>query len=199
MTRGRTTVDPDDGLTTKERRNRPLLLVYTGDGKGKTSAAVGTALRSWAQGWSVGVYQFVKSASWTTGEYQALTRLGELDGNVTFERMGTGCTWMRSAHGGEVSAEDAAKAAWAHVRQGIAEERHRFWLLDEFTYPMAWGWLDVDDVVDTLGSRPGHQHVVITGRRAPQAVVDAADLVTDMTKVRHPFDGGARGQAGIEW
>lgn len=95
MTRGQITVEPDDGLTTRGRRNRPLLIVNTGEGKGKTSAAMGMAMRSWAQGWSVGIYQFVKSASWRTGEYVALTRLGELDGDVTFERMGTGCTWMR--------------------------------------------------------------------------------------------------------
>lgn len=76
MTRGQITVEPDDGLTTRGRRNRPLLIVNTGEGKGKTSAAMGMAMRSWAQGWSVGIYQFVKSASWRTGEYVALTRLG---------------------------------------------------------------------------------------------------------------------------
>ncbi|MFT3889681.1 MAG: cob(I)yrinic acid a,c-diamide adenosyltransferase [Arachnia sp.] len=199
MTKGRTPTEPDDGLSTKERRNRPLVLVNTGDGKGKTSAAMGMAMRAWAQGWSVGVYQFVKSASWKTGEYVALTRLGELEGDLTFERMGTGCTWMRSAHGGEVTPEEAAQAAWAHVRQGIAEERHRFWLLDEFTYPMAWGWVDVDEVTEALASRPGTQHVVITGRRCPQPILDLADLVTEMTKIKHPFDKGQKGQAGIEW
>ena len=141
----------------------------------------------------------MKSASWTTGEYQALTRLGELDGNVTFERMGTGCTWMRSAHGVEVSAEEAAVAAWAHVRQGLAEERHRLWVLDEFTYPIKWGWIDIDDVVETLANRPGKQHVVMTGRNADPKLVEVADLVTEMAKIKHPMDVGRKGQKGIEW
>lgn len=197
--KGQTPTRPDDGLTTRERRNRPMLLVHTGDGKGKTSAAMGMALRAWAQGWPVGIYQFVKSATWVTGEYRALTTLGEATGDVTFERMGTGCTWMRAAHGGEVSAEEAARLAWAEVRRGLAEERHRFWVLDEFTYTMDYGWIDTDEVVAALRDRPGTQHVVITGRRCPADIVELADLVTEMTKVKHPFDTGQKGQAGIEW
>lgn len=199
MTRGATPIDPEDGLTTRQRRTRPVLIVNTGDGKGKTSAACGVALRAWAQGWSVGIYQFVKSASWETGEFVALTTLGGIRGDVTFERMGTGCTWMRSANGGEVSAEEAARLAWENVREGLMEQRHGFWVLDEFTYPMAWGWVDVDDVVETLKARPGTQSVVITGRRCPQPIIEIADLVTEMTKIKHPFDRGQKGQAGIEW
>lgn len=197
--KGQAPIQPSDGLSTKQRRHRPMLLVHTGDGKGKTSAAMGLVLRAWAQGWPVGIYQFVKSASWVTGEYQALNALGETDGSIVFERMGTGCTWMRSAHGGESSPEEAAQAAWAEVKRGLAEERHRFWVLDEFTYPMDYGWVPVDEVVEALATRPGTQHVVITGRRCPAAIVEAADLVTEMTKVKHPFDAGQKGQAGIEW
>lgn len=199
MSRGVAPVDPDDGLTTAQRRRRPVLMVNTGDGKGKTSAAMGVALRAWAQGWSVGVYQFVKSASWHTGEHDALTRLGELSGDVTWEQMGTGWSWTRRNSGDAPDAREAAALGWAHIRDGLAAERHRLWVLDEFTYPLDWGWIDVDEVVSALADRPGTQHVVITGRRCPQAVMDLADLVTEMVKVRHPFDTGQRGQAGIEW
>ena len=81
----------------------------------------------------------------------------------------------------------------------LAEQRHDFYVLDEFTYPLKWGWVDVDEVVAVLAARPGTQHVVITGRDAPQALLDAADLVTEMTKVKHPMDAGRKGQKGIEW
>lgn len=196
MSRGETPVSPDDGLTTRQRRLRPVLMVNTGDGKGKTTAACGTALRAWAQGWSVGVYQFVKSATWQAGEVEAFAALGELSGSVTWERMGAGWSWTPK---GSEEGEERAREGWRRIKEGLAEERHRFWLLDEFTYPLTWGWLDLDDVVATLTARPGTQHVLITGRRAPQALIDAADLVTEMTKAKHPFDVGQRGQAGIEW
>ncbi|QXT63977.1 cob(I)yrinic acid a,c-diamide adenosyltransferase [Tessaracoccus palaemonis] len=199
MTRGTTPVVPDDGLTTAERRRRPVVLVNTGDGKGKTSAAMGVAMRGWAQGWDVGVYQFVKSATWRTGERDALTRLGGLSGAVTWEQMGTGWSWTRRGDGQQVEAREAAVEGWEYIREGLAEQRHRLWILDEFTYPMDWGWIDADEVAEALRARPGTQHVVITGRRCPQAIVDVADLVTEMRKIKHPFDNGQRGQAGIEW
>lgn len=182
--------------TTRELRQRPIVAVHTGDGKGKTTAALGMALRAWAQGWDVGVYQFVKSAKWRTGEQEAFASLPER-GGLTWEKMGTGWSWSR-AHTAVDPAEQA-REGWRRVRDGLAGERHRFWLLDEFTYPLTWGWIDVSEVVDALGSRPGTQHVVITGRRCPQELIDVADLVTEMTLVKHPFQQGQRGQAGIEW
>ncbi|MGV8845960.1 cob(I)yrinic acid a,c-diamide adenosyltransferase [Tessaracoccus sp.] len=198
MSRGVPPVIPDDGLTTKTRRLRPVVVVNTGDGKGKTTAACGMALRAWAQGWSLGVYQFVKSGTWHTGEQDAFGALAQLEasGDVVWERMGTGWSWTRSP---AADAEAAAVAGWEHIRAGLAAERHRFWLLDEFTYPMAWGWIDVEEVLEALRTRPGTQHVVITGRRCPQPIIDLADLVTEMTKVKHPFDAGQKGQVGIEW
>jgi cob(I)alamin adenosyltransferase len=193
MPQGQPLVVPDDGLTTRQRRNRPLLIVHTGDGKGKSTAAFGLALRGWNQGWSIGVFQFVKSAKWRLGEQTAFEQLG-----IEWHKMGSGWSWSRKA-GSEDDHAAAAAEGWAEIKRRIAAEQHDLYLLDEFTYPINWGWVDVDDVVETLTHRPGHQHVVITGRRADPKLVEAADLVTEMTKVKHPMDAGQKGQRGIEW
>lgn len=195
---------PDDGLTTRERRNRPLIMVHTGPGKGKSTAAFGLAMRGWNQGFSIGVFQFVKSAKWRIGEQTVLERLGELHeetgegGPVTWHKMGSGWSWSRKAGTEEDHAADAAEG-WAEIKRALAEERHDLYVLDEFTYPMKWGWVDVDDVVATLTSRPGRQHVVITGRHADPRLVEAANLVTEMGQVKHPMEVGQKGQRGIEW
>lgn len=204
MPKGQPLVVPDDGLTTRERRNRPLLMVNTGDGKGKSTAAFGLAIRAWNQGWNVGVFQFVKSAKWRIGEQTVLERLGELHsetgegGPVEWHKMGAGWSWSRKA-GDEVDHATEAAEGWAEIKRRLAEETHDLLVLDEFTYPMQWGWVDVDDVVETLSDRPGRQYVVVTGRRADPRLVEIADLVTDMTKVKHPMDAGQKGQRGIEW
>jgi cob(I)alamin adenosyltransferase len=189
---------PDDGLTTRQRRNRPLVVVHTGDGKGKSTAAFGLALRGWNQGWNIAVFQFVKSAKWRLGEQTVFERLGEIDGRVEWHKMGSGWSWSRK-QGDEADHAAAAAEGWAEIKRRIAEEKHDLLLLDEFTYPINWGWVDIDDVVETLANRPGHQHVVITGRRADPKLVEVADLVTEMTKVKHPMDAGQKGQKGIEW
>ena len=195
---------PRDGLTTRQRRNAPLLAVHTGPGKGKSTAAFGMALRAWNQGFDIAVFQFVKSAKWKVGEETALTELGRaheergVGGPVEWQKMGAGWSWSRKA-GTEDDHAAAAAEGWAEVARRLAEGRHDFHVLDEFTYPLKWGWVDVDEVVATLAERPGSQHVVITGRDAPAALLDAADLVTEMTKVKHPMDAGRKGQKGIEW
>ncbi len=204
MPQGVTPVDAADGLTTRQRRNRPLLMVNTGDGKGKSTAAFGLALRGWNQGWSVGVFQFVKSAKWRIGEQSALEALAEvheskgLGGPIEWHKMGSGWSWSRKA-GSEDDHAAAAAEGWAEVKRRLASQTHQLYVLDEFTYPIGWGWVDLDDVVQTLSTRTGYQHVVITGRRAPQALLDVADTVTEMTKIKHPFDNGQKGQRGIEW
>ena len=204
MPRGQVAVVPEDGLTTRQRRNRPLLVVHTGAMKGKSTAAFGMAMRAWNQGWSIAVYQFVKSAKWKVGEESALTALGRLHeqtgegGPVVWHKMGSGWSWSRR-QGTEVDHAADAAEGWAQIRRDLAAEAHRFYVLDEFTYPMTWGWVDVDEVVETLVNRPGNQHVVITGRDAHPDLLDLADLVTDMTKVKHPMDAGRKGQQGIEW
>jgi cob(I)alamin adenosyltransferase len=204
MPQGQPLTVPDDGLTTRERRNRPLLMVHTGDGKGKSTAAFGLAIRAWNQGWNIGVFQFVKSAKWRIGEQTVLERLGRLHeetgegGPVEWHKMGAGWSWSRKAGGEEDHAAEAAEG-WAEVKRRLADETHDLLVLDEFTYPMQWGWVDVDDVVDTLANRPGRQYVVVTGRRADPRLVEVSDLVTEMTKLKHPMDAGQKGQRGIEW
>lgn len=204
MPQGTPEVIPDDGLTTKQRRNRPLLAVHTGDMKGKSTAAFGMALRAWNQGWSVAVFQFVKSAKWRVGEESALRALGDLHeqtgqgGPVEWHKMGAGWSWTRKRGSESDHAADAAEG-WAEVARRIERQQHDFYVLDEFTYPLQWGWIDTTEVVDTLTARQGRQHVVITGRRAPDPLVAAADLVADMGRVKHPMDSGQKGQRGIEW
>jgi cob(I)alamin adenosyltransferase len=204
MPQGRPIAVPDDGLTTRARRQAPVLAVHTGAGKGKSTAAFGMALRAWNAGLDVAVFQFVKSAKWKVGEEAAFRELDRLHdahgigGSVEWHKMGAGWSWSRKAG----TADDHAAAAadgWAEIARRLAQQRHGFYLLDEFTYPLKWGWVDVDEVVATLAERPGAQHVVITGRDAPQQLLEAADLVTEMTKVKHPMDAGRKGQKGIEW
>ncbi|HEV7975943.1 cob(I)yrinic acid a,c-diamide adenosyltransferase [Amycolatopsis sp.] len=204
MPQGKPDVVPQDGLTTRQRRNRPLLVVHTGDMKGKSTAAFGMALRAWNQGWSIGVFQFVKSAKWKVGEESAFRALGALHdetgqgGPVVWHKMGEGWSWARKS-GTEEDHAANAREGWAEIKRQLADERHDFYVLDEFSYLLKWGWLDVDDVVEALTNRPGHQHVVITGRSAPPKLIEAADLVVEMTKVKHPMDAGQKGQRGIEW
>jgi cob(I)alamin adenosyltransferase len=198
MPKGQPALVPDDGLTTRERRGRPLVIVHTGSGKGKSTAAFGLALRAWNQGWPVGVFQFVKSAKWRVGEERALRILAATGqgGQVTWHKMGEGWSWIQRDPGGH--AEQAAEG-WAQVTRDLAAQTYRLYVLDEFTYPVKWGWVDVADVVSVLAGRPGNQHVVITGRDAHPDLIACADLVTDMTKVKHPMDRGQKGQKGIEW
>lgn len=194
--------DPQEATTTM-RGDLPLLVVYTGEGKGKTTAALGMALRAWHQGLPIGVFQFVKSGRWPAGERAAFAALDQVHRDtgagapVHWEHLGTGWTWLPPRGG--VDPAQAARAGWARVAECLADQAYGFVVLDEFTYPMARGWVDAGDVVAALRDRPGFQHVVITGRGCPEPVIEAADLVSSVTKVRHPFDLGQRGQPGIEW
>jgi cob(I)alamin adenosyltransferase len=204
MPQGRPESVPDDGLTTRQRRNRPVFAVHTGEMKGKSTAAFGMALRAWNQGWSIGVFQFVKSAKWRVGEESAFRALGELHersgqgGPVEWHKMGEGWSWSRKS-GTEEDHAVNAREGWAEIKRRLAAARHDFYVLDEFTYPLNWGWIEVDEVVEAIRDRPGRQHVVITGRSAPAALIEGADLVVEMAKVKHPMDAGQKGQRGIEW
>lgn len=204
MPQGQPDYIPDDGLTTRQRRTRPLVIVNTGDCKGKSTSAFGTALRAWNQGWRIGVFQFVKSAKWRVGEQAVLERLGKLHdetgegGPVEWHKMGSGWSWTRK-HDGDDDQAAAAREGWQEVQRRLADQTHDLLILDEFTYLLEWGWVDIAEVVETLARRPGRQHIIITGRRAHPDLIEAADLVTEMRKIKHPMDQGQKGQRGIEW
>ena len=203
MPQGKPTNVPADGLTTRQRRNRPLLIVHTGSMKGKSTAAFGLALRAWTAGLPIGVFQFVKSAKWRVGEENAFRALGEAHERtgqgapVSWHKMGEGWSWIQ--RGGAADHAADAREGWRQIQRDLTAQRYGLYVLDEFTYPMRWGWVDVAEVVDTLAARPGFQHVVITGRDADPRLVAAADLVAELTKVKHPMDAGQKGQKGIEW
>lgn len=190
-------------MSTRDARLQPRLIVHTGDGKGKTTAAMGLVLRGWAQGWSVGVHQFVKSDAWPTGERAALAELARIHadtgrgGPIAWHTLGAGRTTLRATADADHAA--LARAGWERVAAELAGGVHDLYVLDEFTYPLARGWVDLDAVLDVLAHRPGVQHVVITGRAAPERLLAAADLVSDIRAVKHPLTGGAKGQPGIEW
>jgi len=204
MPQGQVTAVPKDGLTTRQRRNRPLLVVHTGAMKGKSTAAFGMALRGWNQGWSIGVFQFVKSAKWKVGEEEAFRALGRVHsqtgegGPVEWHKMGSGWSWSRRAGTESDHAADALEG-WREIRRRIEDQVHEVYVLDEFTYPLKWGWVDVHEVVEVLNAREGRQHVIVTGRDAPPELIEAADLVMETTKIKHPMDAGQKGQRGIEW
>jgi cob(I)alamin adenosyltransferase len=172
--------------------------------KGKSTAAFGLALRGWNQGWSIGVFQFVKSAKWKVGEEEAFRALGRVHeqtgegGPVEWHKMGAGWSWSKKS-GTEEDHAAAAVEGWAEIRRRIENQVHEVYVLDEFTYPIKWGWIDVHEVVAVLNAREGRQHVIITGRDAAPELVEAADLVMETTKIKHPMDAGQKGQRGIEW
>ena len=179
-------------LRRRSHRERPLLIVNTGHGKGKSTASFGIMLRGWARGYRIGVYQFVKSGKWKVGEHQAALELG----NIDWFKMGDGWTWTSKDL---VESTDKACEVLEEAKWRVADETYDMLLLDEFTYPMKFGWVDTGEVVEVLQNRPGFQHVIITGRDAPQELVEISDLVSEVNKVKHPMDEGYRGQKGIEW
>src|SRR5215207_6901467 len=142
------------------------------------------------------------SHSWlstqATARANRLRRSALLGGPVEWHKMGSGWSWSRKA-GTEDDHAEAAREGWQEIKRRLGEGTHQLYVLDEFTYPVNWGWIDVDDVVTTLLNRSSDQHVIITGRRADPRLIDAASLVTEMTKIKHPFDSGQKGQRGIEW
>ncbi len=146
----------------------------------------------------------MKSAKWRIGEQTVLERLGALHeetgegGPVEWHKMGAGWSWTKKQGDEEDHARTAAEG-WQEIKRRLTAETHDLYVLDEFTYPIAWGWVDLDDVVTTLRERPGRQYVVITGRRAAPELLEVADLVTEMAKIKHPMDAGQKGQRGIEW
>ena len=187
------TVEPPTAApdTVSLEHARSLVLVHTGDGKGKSTAAMGVALRALARGWRVLVVQFVKSGDWRAGEQEMLQRLG-----ADWLAVGDGFSW--DSDDLEASA-GLARKAWASAKAALAGGTHEVVVLDEVTYPMTWGWIDTDAVVAAIAGRDDRVNVVATGRDAPSALVEAADTVTEMRNVKHAFEAGILAKRGIDY
>jgi cob(I)alamin adenosyltransferase len=169
-----------------------LLIVHTGKGKGKSTAAFGMVMRCLGHGLKVGVVQFVKGR-WETGERGLLERFPEL---VTINTMGMGFTWETQDRARDIA---AARAAWEQAKALMADPAYKLLLLDELNIVLRYDYLPIDEIVSTLTGRRPDLHVIVTGRNAKEQLIEAADLVTEMTMVKHPFRSGVKAQAGIEF
>lgn len=173
------------------RREPSLVLVNTGDGKGKSTAAFGMMIRALARGWQVAVVQFLKSGDWSVGEERIARQLG-----VDWYAIGDGFTW--DSENMEES-EAIAREAWRQASSLITGGEHQLVILDEVTYPMTWGWISSEDVVNVIRNRPADVNVICTGRDAPQALVEIAHTVTEMRSIKHAFDQGIMARRGIDY
>ena len=177
-----------------EGERRGLLIVNTGDGKGKSTAAFGLALRAHGRSKAVKIFQFMKVPSARFGEHRMFEQLG-----IPIEGLGDGFSWKSQDL--EHSAQ-LARDGWQRAKAAIMGGEYFMVVLDEFTYPLIYGWMEpiggVEEVVQTLFDRPTHVHVVITGRRCPPEIIELADTVTEMTKIKHAFNAGIPAQRGIE-
>ncbi len=182
---------PTDSPPAAHKRLPSLVLVNTGEGKGKSTAAFGTALRAVARGWKVGVVQFLKSGEWKVGEEDVGRRLG-----IDWWALGDGFTWDSD----DIDESEAvAREAWLSAKTRIGSDEYDLLILDEVTYPINWGWIEMDDVLSTIANRPSRLNLILTGRDAPTALIDVADTVTEMKKVKHAFDEGVMARRGIDY
>ena len=188
---------PDDLAPTEDprpdklRRADSLVVVNTGDGKGKSSAAFGMMVRGVARGWNVAVVQFIKSGDWKVGEEKVGRQLG-----VDWHAFGDGFTWDSE----DLTADRAhAAAGWRQAVDIIDAGEHQLVILDELTYLMTFNWLPVTDVVTAIAGRPSHVNIIITGRDAPAELIELADTVTEMREVKHAYRQGIRAMRGIDY
>jgi len=173
------------------RKATSIVVVNTGNGKGKSTAAFGTLMRAVARGWKVCVVQFIKSGKWKVGEEKVARQLG-----VDWLKGGDGFTWESPDLD---QSEGRARAAWQLAADAIKCGRYQLVVLDEITYPMNWGWISSDDVVETIRGRPDRVNIVATGRDAPPKLIEVADTVTEMVKVKHAYDRGIRARRGLDF
>lgn len=173
-----------------------LILVHTGDGKGKTTAALGLAMRAWGDGFHVLILQFIKGG-WKYGELKALQALQEIDDRIEVRQCGLGFTQRDDQNRAEH--KQAAAAALRAARQETDSGKWDMIILDEINYAINFGLIDEDDVLELLQNKPAKLHLVLTGRKARPAIIAAADLVTEMKLIKHPFQKGIKAQQGIEF
>ena len=168
-----------------------LVLVNTGNGKGKSSAAFGVMIRAVARDWNVAVVQFIKGSGWKVGEEKIGRQLG-----VTWHSLGSGFTWDSADQSHDIA---LAREGWALAAEIVAAGEHQLVILDELTYLCTWGWVPTEEVVHAITSRPRHVNLVITGRDAPEAIIDVADTVTEMLEVKHAFQRKINAKRGIDY
>ncbi|HWC31188.1 MAG TPA: cob(I)yrinic acid a,c-diamide adenosyltransferase [Dehalococcoidia bacterium] len=173
------------------RKRKALVILYTGNGKGKTTAALGMLLRAWGRGMKVCMLSFIKTETSNYGEERAARKLG-----IELIPLGGGFTWLSKDLDKD---RELAQRCWTLCKEKIASGEYDIVVLDEITYPITYGWLDVDEVIKTLRTRPADLHVVITGRDAHEKLVEFADLVTEMREVKHPFNAGIKAQPGVDF
>ena len=183
--------EPGPQSVTGPRIDKGLVIVNTGKGKGKTTAAMGVLVRAWGRGMKVIMLQFIKHSTANFGEQRAAQKMG-----IEMRAMGDGFTWRSKDLD---QSADLARAHWEDCKTIIASGEYDVIVLDEFTYPMHYGWVDTEEVIEVLKARPDMLHVIITGRNAPEALVEYADLVTEMNVVKHPYQVGIKAQPGIEF
>jgi cob(I)alamin adenosyltransferase len=173
------------------RKRQPLVVLYTGNGKGKTTAALGILYRAWGRDLRVAMLSFIKTKTSNYGEERAARKLG-----IEMVPLGGGFTWLSK----DLEKDRAlAQECWAVCKEKLTSGLYDILIFDEITYPINYGWLDLEDVIETLRNRPPDLHVVLTGRDAPQGLIDFADLVTEMREVKHPFQRGIKAQPGIDF
>jgi cob(I)alamin adenosyltransferase len=181
-----------DKIMATKTVEKGLLIVHTGKGKGKSTAAFGLVFRALGNGMKVGVVQFVKG-KWQTGERAALEKFGD---QVTINTMGEGFTWETQDRARDIA---AAQSAWEKAKALIMDDEHDMVVLDELNIVLRYDYLDTAEVLEALNARPPMKHVVVTGRNAKDELIEAADLVTEMEQVKHPFRSGVKAQKGIEF
>ncbi len=189
--RGRKRAEQEAVRRRADRHAKGLVIVNTGNGKGKTTAALGLLMRAWGQGMRVVMLQFIKTKTANWGESRAARKMG-----VELVPLGAGFTWMSK----DIEHDRAlAQQCWQRCREAIEGGEHDIVVMDEMTYCFKFGWLDLDEVLAVLSRRPAHQHVIITGRDAPPELIEFADLVTEMREIKHPYKSGVKAQKGIEF
>ncbi len=181
-----------DKILATKTIEKGLIIVHTGKGKGKSTAAMGLAIRAVGNGMKVGIIQFVKGV-WSTGERVVLDKFPD---QVVIKAMGDGFTWETQDRKRDIK---AAEGAWTMARQMIADSSFSMVILDELNIVLRYDYIPITDVIDTLKSKPKNLHVILTGRNAKQELIEVADLVTEMTQIKHPFRSGVKAQVGIEF
>lgn len=194
-----TTPEPSE-KTTKPLKQRqkelfpkkhPLVLLYTGNGKGKTTSALGVTMRAWGRGWRICWLQFIKSKTANFGETRAAEQMG-----IEMIPLGDGFTWLSKDIEHDIA---LAHECWVLSRQKIESAKYDLVVLDEITYPITYGWLEIEEVLTVLRNRPSNVNIIMTGRDATPELIEFSDLVTEMSEIKHPYQQGIKAQPGIDF